>query len=53
MAKQKKAGVEPKAGLTGMGEGAETKVIQNWLRGMDKPHAKEKPDREDAGPRGQ
>jgi hypothetical protein len=52
MAKHKKAGVEPKAGLTGMGEEAETKAIQNWLRGMDKPLAKEKPDREDAEPRG-
>ena len=53
MAGMEKGQVKRKSGQTGTGEEAETKAIQNWLRSMDKPLTKEKPDREDPEARGQ
>jgi len=51
MAKPRKPSVKRRPGPTGTDEQAETRAIQNWLRVMDKPLAKEKGDRKDAEPR--
>ena len=53
MAKDKKPRAKPESGPTGTDEQAETKAIENWPRGVDRPLAKEKEDTEDTVPRGE
>jgi len=53
MTNMERSQVKRESGPTATDKEAETKAIQNWLRLMDKPLAKEKPDREDTEPRGE
>lgn len=51
MARQKKPRVKRESALASTAREAETKAIQNWLRGMDTPLVKEKGNREAPEPK--
>lgn len=45
MAKRNQPRAERESGMSGLGEVADTRMLRDWLRIVDKPLAKEKPER--------